>query len=104
MPDSVPVSEASVWDEVFSVRLLVLFLTPNLPFWIKTARETLEFREKTVYQTYEALETQIQYREKYEEKLTSHMDGMKEHLEAAMHSESLAAIFDRIDVDGSGAL
>lgn len=102
---------AALWLRFFvvehcsmAVRLLVLFLTPNLPSWIKTARETLEFREQTVYQTYEALETKRQYREKYEEKLTSHMDDMKEHLEAAMHSESLAAIFDRIDVDGSGAL
>ena len=87
-----------------AVRLLVLFLTPDLPSWIRTARETLEFREQTVYQTYEALEQVKQYREKYEQKLSSHMDDMKEHLEAALHEESLSAIFERIDVDGSGAL
>jgi hypothetical protein len=102
---------AALWLRFFAVehcsmavRILILFLTPDLPTWIKTARETLDFRQRTVYQTNEALEQEKRYREKYEAKLNSHMDDIKEHLEAAMQKESLTALFDRLDADGSGTL
>lgn len=87
-----------------AVRILILFLTPDLPDWIKTARETLEFRTASVYQTNQALELEKQHREKYEEKLSGHLDDIKTHLEAALHVETLKGMFDRIDADGSGFL
>ena len=86
-----------------AVRILILFLTPNVPTWIKTARETLEFRERNVYQTNEAIEREKRYREKYEEKLNEHMEDIKDHLVAALKTESLRDMFDRLDTDGSGA-
>lgn len=101
---------AALWLRFFivehcsmAVRLLVFFLTPDVPVWIKTAKETLDFREKTHYQTYDALEQQKRYREKYEQKLNSHMEGIREHLEQILNTQSLATIFEQLDVDGSGA-
>ena len=86
------------------VRVMVLALTPDTPSWIKTARLTLEYRIESVYQTNEALDQERRYREKYEAKLSAHMEEMAARLEETMTVSNLAEIFKDLDSDDSGFL
>ena len=86
------------------VRILVFALTPDTPFWIKTARETLEYRIESVYQTNDMIDAERRYREKYEAALSQHMEDIGNSLEEALTVKSLTEQFQASDTSGSGAL
>lgn len=83
------------------VRVMVLALTPDTPDWIKTARLTLDYRAESVYQTNESLAQVRHYREKYDAKLSAHMEKMAERLEETMKVGSLSELFQELDTDDS---
>jgi hypothetical protein len=86
------------------VRILVFAFTPDTPLWIKTARETLEYRIEGVYQTNETIDQEKRHREAYEAKLSQHMEEIGRALAEVLSASNLSVLFKEVDSSDTGSL
>jgi hypothetical protein len=96
---------ASVEHMAMLLRVLILATYPKTPDWIRTCKETLEFRMQTYFKTKEQKATEQRYRSRYEERLKAESVNMAEKLRGLMNQDkTMAGVFHELDQDHSNAL
>jgi len=96
-----------VEHSVLCLRVVVLALIPDVPEWIRTAKDTLGFRNATYFKTQEQKDLDRRYAEKYAKKLAQSKSAITAKLGATMQHATRDALeeeFNKIDLDASGAL
>lgn len=96
---------ASVEHMAMLLRVIILATYPKTPAWIRTCKETLEFRMQTYFKTKEQKATEQRYKSRYEERLEAETVHMSEKLRDLIDKDAtMADVFGELDQDHSNSL
>lgn len=84
------------------LRVLILALSPAMPYWVRSAEDTLAYRTQHVFKTHDQLEVEQRAKSQYMEKLHNHRQRVKERMQFTIDEMRLK--FKEIDLDESGMI